>query len=94
MILLFLSALLAGYFAFKSVTSNSTKPGGGGVFDATDEVLQVGTADDRSLVEGGNENACKKVSRLLESFVFLCHRETLCLCCVFLPVFLPYFRVH
>jgi hypothetical protein len=26
--------------------------------------------------------------------VFLCHRETLCLCCVFSPVFLPYFRVH
>jgi hypothetical protein len=93
-ILLFLSALLAGYFAFKSVTSNSTNPGGGGVFDATDEVLPVGSADDRSLVEGGSQNACKKVSRLLESFVFLCHRETLCLCCVFLPVFLPYFRVH
>jgi hypothetical protein len=61
-ILLFLSALLAGYFAFKSVTSNSTKPGGGGVSDATDEVLQVGSADDSSLVEGGNQNACKKVS--------------------------------
>jgi hypothetical protein len=88
-ILLFLSALLAGYFAFTSVTSNSTKPGGGGVFDATDEVLQVGSADERSLVEGGNQNACKKVSRLVESFVFLCHRETLCLCCVFFPVFFP-----
>ncbi len=93
-ILLFLSALLAGYFAFTSVTSNSTKPGGGGVSDATDEVLQVGSADDTSLVEGGNQNACKKVSRLVESFVFLCHRVTLCLCCVFPPVFLPYFRVH
>jgi hypothetical protein len=26
--------------------------------------------------------------------VFLCHREALCLCCVFFPVFLPYVRVH
>jgi hypothetical protein len=26
--------------------------------------------------------------------VFLCHRETLCLCCVFFPVFLPYYRIH
>ncbi|CAK9228134.1 unnamed protein product [Sphagnum troendelagicum] len=70
-ILLFLSALLAGYFAFKSVTSNSTKPGGGGVFDATDEVLQVGSADDRSLVEGGNQNACKKVSMRLRAGFWL-----------------------
>jgi hypothetical protein len=53
-ILLFLSALLAGYFAFQSVTS--TKGGGTSVFDVTDEAVEVAAAaaaDGTRVKEGG-----------------------------------------
>jgi hypothetical protein len=52
-ILLFLSALLAGYFAFQSVTS--TKGGATSVFDVTDEAVEVAAAaaDGTRVKEGG-----------------------------------------
>jgi hypothetical protein len=54
-ILLFLSALLAGYFAFQSVTS--TKGGATSVFDVTDETVEVAAAaaaaDGTRVKEGG-----------------------------------------
>ncbi|CAM6038136.1 unnamed protein product [Sphagnum compactum] len=61
-ILLFLSALLAGYFAFQSVTSAK---GGTSVFDVTDEAVEVAaaTADGTRVKEGGLSGL--KVSRTL-----------------------------
>jgi hypothetical protein len=51
-ILLFLSALLAGYFAFQSVTSAKA---GTSVFDVTDEAVEVAAAaaDGTRVKEGG-----------------------------------------
>jgi hypothetical protein len=68
-ILLFLSALLAGYFAFQSVTS--TKGGGTSVFDVTDEAVEVAAAaaDGTRVKEGGLSGL--KVSRTLRAGFWL-----------------------
>jgi hypothetical protein len=68
-ILLFLSALLAGYFAFQSVTS--TKGGGTSVFDVTDEAVEVAAAAaDGTRVKEGGLSGLKVSSQTAFSRVF------------------------